>query len=120
MNLQARLRWILLLSCFLVVVAFIGPITPAQAAGYVGTQTCINCHSTWADNGPSTADVASGVVSDDYYPLNLYGTRGAYPFYTIPEAYAGSIHNVTAFNLVDDDHVTCEGCHGSGIAHYGI
>ena len=120
MNLQARFRWILLLSCFLVVVAFVGPVTPAGAAGFVGTNTCIDCHSTWADNDPPVADMTADNASTDYVPLNLLSTHAAQPFYTIPEAYTFSIHNITAFNLVDQDYVKCEGCHGSGIAHFGI
>ncbi len=89
------------------------------AAGFVGTQTCIDCHSTWQDNNPPTQDIISGNVSPDYVPLDLRSTHAQQPFYTIPEAYVSSIHNLTTFDI-NPDHVKCEGCHGSGLAHFGV
>ncbi len=56
----------------------------------------------------------------DYVPLNLRATHAQQPFYTIPEAYISSIHNIPALNLTTTDEVKCEGCHGSGLAHFGV
>jgi hypothetical protein len=110
-----------LLSLFLAVSAFI-VCAPAQTVppGFVGTQTCINCHSTWLDNDPPVQDVIAGNATLDYVPLNLLATHAQQPFYTIPEAYTASIHNIPSFNITTTDFVKCEGCHGSGAAHFGV
>jgi hypothetical protein len=86
----------------------------------VGTQTCIDCHNTWLDNNPPTGQVILGEVSSDYPPLNLASSRTADPWYSIPEGWTASIHNIPAFDLTKTDEVPCEACHGSGQAHYGF
>jgi hypothetical protein len=122
MKVRPNIKWILMLSFFLMIAAFVGARNAAAAAGFVGTQTCINCHSTWQDNNPSVQDLILGnnIVNMDYVPLNLRATHAQEPFYTIPEAYISSIHNIPAFNLTTTDEVKCEGCHGSGLAHFGV
>lgn len=118
---RPKIRWIVLLSFFLIFSAF-AMVTDAKAQlrGKVGTQTCIDCHQNWLDNNPPVEDFISGIVHMDYTPLNLSSTRTGNPFYTIPEGYVSSLHYTPNFNLIEKDHVTCEGCHGSGLAHYGV
>jgi len=122
MKAQSNIKWMVLLSFFLMVAGLGRPRNAAGAAGFVGTQTCIDCHSTWQDNNPSTGDLIKGnaIVNVDYIPLNLLATHAQQPFYTIPEAYVSSIHNIPSFNLNITDEVKCEGCHGSGLAHFGV
>jgi hypothetical protein len=116
---RPKTRWVFLLSLMAVLTAFTTVKSPEAAVGkWVGTQTCINCHSTWLDNDPPTEDVTSGRVSTDYLPLNLSTSRT--PWYTIPEGYVNSLHYTPAFDLAKKDEVQCEGCHGSGQAHYGV
>ncbi len=122
MKLQSKIKWKVWLSFFLMVAAIAGVRNATAAAGFVGTQTCINCHSPWQDNNPPIDDLIKGnaVVTPGYVPLNLLATHGEAPFYSIPEAYVGSIHNIPPFNTTITDEVKCEGCHGSGLAHFGI
>jgi hypothetical protein len=109
----------LLLSLVLVLTAFsLARNSEAQVGKFVGTQTCINCHNTWLDNDPETRDVTSDAVSVDYPPLNLRSSRNI-PWYTIPEGYVNSLHNIPAFDTTTSDEVPCEACHGSGQAHFG-
>jgi hypothetical protein len=108
-----------LLSLILVLTAF-SWVRNSDAGKFVGTQTCIDCHQTWLDNNPATEDVVSGAVSTDYPPLNLLSRRTGAPWYTIPEGYVNSLHNIPAFDLTKTDQVPCEGCHGGGQAHFGI
>jgi len=84
----------------------------------VGTDTCVGCHNTWRDNDPPADDVALGRAHMDYLPLNLSSSRG--PFYTISDGYSTSTHFTPEFNRTIRDEVTCEGCHGSGVAHFGL
>lgn len=121
MKAQAKTKWVLLLSFFLVPSAFLITRGVEAQGNFVGTQTCIDCHSTWLDNNPTDADIVAGRASFDYPPLNLPNHRdGNPPFYTIPEGWAHSIHNVPTFNLTKTNEVPCEGCHGSGLAHFGV
>lgn len=122
MKVQSNIKWKVLLSFLLMVAAFAGVRNATAAAGFVGTQTCIDCHSTWQDNNPSTRDLIMGkdIVTRGYVPLNLLATHAQQPFYSIPEGYVSSIHNITPFDLVTTDFVKCEGCHGSGAAHFGV
>jgi hypothetical protein len=112
----------MLLSFFLMLGAFLKARNLEAQRGFVGTQTCIDCHSTWQDNNPSVQDLILGndIVNLDYVPLNLRATHSQQPFYTIPEAYISSIHNIPSFNTIVTDEVKCEGCHGSGLAHFGV
>lgn len=88
--------------------------------GTAGTQTCINCHQTWLDNDPSVEDTLFGEVSVDYPPPLLYSSRSGDPFYSIPEGYINSIHYTPTFNTTAKNYVSCEDCHGNGLAHYGV
>ena len=88
--------------------------------GTAGTQTCINCHQTWFDNDPSVEDTLSGEVSVDYLPPLLVSSRTGDPFYSIPEGYVNSIHYTPSFDTTAKDYVSCEDCHGNGLAHYGV
>ncbi|HSB04871.1 MAG TPA: hypothetical protein VLK23_06705 [Thermodesulfobacteriota bacterium] len=118
---RPKTRWIFLLSLILVLTAFSMAPKQGQAGKFVGTAVCIDCHQTWLDNNPETADVVSGAVSIDYPPLNLLNHRdGNSPFYTIPEGYVNSIHNIPRFDLTKTDQVPCEACHGGGQAHFGL
>jgi len=119
---RPKTRWIFLLSMILVLTAFyvVRGRDAQSASNWVGTQTCINCHNTWLDNNPATEDVASGAVSLDYPPLNLASSRTGDPWYSIPEGWTASIHNVPASDLQATDEVACEACHGSGQAHFGM
>ena len=119
---RPKTRWIFLLSMILVLTAFyaVRGRDAQSASNWVGTQTCINCHSTWLDNNPTTQDVISGRVSLDYLPLNLASSGREDPWYTIPEGWTASIHNIPAFDLQATDEVACEACHGSGQAHFGL
>lgn len=122
MKVRTNIRFIFLLSLFLILssVALIIIIRSVEAqAGTVGTQTCINCHRDWPDNDPFIEDTLSLPVDIDYVPLNLVPSHSKDPFYTIPEAYVSSIHNLTPLDI-NPDHVKCEGCHGSGLAHFGL
>jgi len=121
MKSQTKIKWIFLFSFFLVLSAFATTHSQAQS-GFVGTQTCINCHSTWEDNNPLTQDTISDNANlPDYVPLNLRATHAQQQFYTIPEGYVSSIHNLTPAEIdINPDHVKCEGCHGSGLAHFGV
>ena len=120
MKVQSKIKWIVLLSFFLMAAASWGARN-AGAAGFVGTQTCIDCHSTWLDNNPTVADIVGGKAGFDYPPLNLLNHRdGSPPFYSIPEGWSQSIHNIPASNLTETDANPCEGCHGSGLAHFGV
>ncbi|OGP93170.1 MAG: hypothetical protein A2156_08435 [Deltaproteobacteria bacterium RBG_16_48_10] len=116
---RSKTRWIFLLSLILVLTAF-SMVRNLDAGKFVGTQTCIDCHQTWLDNNPATEDVVSGGVSTDYPPLNLLSRRAGDPWYTIPEGYVNSLHNVPAFDLTKTDQVPCEACHGGGQAHFGL
>jgi hypothetical protein len=122
MKVRPKIKWMLMLSFFLALSAFLTMSNLQAQPGFVGTQTCIDCHSTWQDNNPSTDDLIKGnaIVNVDYVPLNLLSTHAQQPFYTIPEAYVSSIHNIPSFNLTLTDEVRCEGCHGSGLAHFGV
>ncbi len=91
-----------------------------SAGGKGGYSTCIACHRGWLDNDPPIEDEISLPVGTDYVPLNLVSSHASDPFYTIPEGYVSSIHYTPSFNLLNRDYVTCEGCHGSGLAHYGV
>src|SRR4030043_90706 len=42
------------------------------------------------------------------------------PFYTSPEGYVSSLHYTPSYDPRAKDYVTCEHCHGSGLAHYGV
>jgi hypothetical protein len=119
---RPKTSWIFLLSLILVLTAFYGVRgrDAQSASNFVGTQTCIDCHNTWLDNDPPTGQVVSGEVSFDYPPLNLASSRTGDPWYTIPEGWTASVHNIPAFNLTTTDEVPCEACHGSGQAHFGI
>ena len=90
------------------------------ARGTAGTQSCINCHQTWLDNDPSSGDVQSGEASADYLPPVLAPSQTGNPFYTITRGYVNSIHYTPAFDLTATDYVSCEACHGNGLAHYGV
>lgn len=122
MKVEPKIPWMLLLSLFLILSVSVYDMNRDLEAqpGKVGTQTCIACHQDWLDNNPSVEDFISGAVHVDYVPLNLSSTRTGKPFYTIPEGYVSSLHYTPAFNLIGKDYVTCEGCHGSGLAHYGV
>ena len=109
----------MVLSFFLMVAALFG-VRNAGAAGFVGTQTCIDCHSTWQDNNPPVEDVLSGDTSVDYLPVNLSLTRSGNPFYTIPEGFVSSLHYTPPSALTAKDFVSCENCHGTGLAHFGV
>ncbi len=116
---RPKTRWVFLLSLMVVLTAFtVVRSADAVVGKWVGTQTCINCHNTWLDNNPPTEDVTSGRVSTDYPPLNLSSSQT--PWYTIPEGYVNSIHYTPNFDLAKKDEVQCEGCHGSGQAHFGL
>jgi hypothetical protein len=121
MKAGAKIRWILLLSFFLVVAVFTG-MRKAEAAAFIGTQVCIDCHQTdaWLDNNPPIFDVVFNNANADYVPLNLRASHENDPFYTVPEAYTNSIHNIPSFNVNITDEVKCEGCHGKGLAHFGL
>jgi hypothetical protein len=116
---RPKTRWIFLLSLILVLTTFyvVRGRDAQSASNWVGTQTCIDCHNTWLDNNPPTGQVILGEVSTDYPPLTLHSTGD--PWYTIPEGWTTSIHNVPAFNITKTDEVPCEACHGSGQAHFG-
>ena len=117
---KIKTKWVLLLSFFLVLSCFLMTRDLGAEAGFVGTQTCIDCHHTWQDNNPTTKDIISDNANlADYVPLNLRSTHAQQQFYTIPEGYVSSIHNLTTFDI-NPDHVKCEGCHGSGLAHFGV
>ena len=120
MKVRPKIRWMVLLSFFLVFSAFVTARDSEAAKGFVGTQTCIDCHQSWLDNNPETADVASGHVSFDYRPLSIQSSTEPPPWYSIPEGYVNSVHNITPLDLTKTDDVKCEGCHGTGIAHFGI
>jgi hypothetical protein len=89
------------------------------APGTVGTQTCINCHQNWVDNDPLFQDIISENASVDYLPANLSLLSGN-PFYTIPVGYVNSLHYTPSSDSSAVDFVTCEDCHGSGLAHFGM
>jgi hypothetical protein len=126
MKLFTNTRWIFLLSLFLVLSLFALAKNSQAKAGFVGTQTCTDCHQTdaWLDNNPPIFDVVLNIAEDnanvDYVPLNLRASHETSPFYTIPEGYTASIHNIPSFNLTITDEVQCEGCHGKGLAHFGL
>ena len=120
MKVRPKILLILLLSFFLVWCAFLKARNLEARRGFVGTQTCISCHQDWSDNNPSVEDALSGDVGVDYLPLNLSSTRTGSPFYTIPEGYVSSLHYTPPFNLAAKDFVSCENCHGSGLAHFGV
>ncbi len=119
---RPKTRWIFLLSLILVLTAFsMVRNLEAQTGKFVGTAVCIDCHQTWLDNNPPERDVVSGNASFDYPPLNLANHRdGNPPFYTIPEGWTHSIHNIPRFDLTKTDEVPCEACHGGGQAHFGL
>ena len=121
MKVRAKVHWIFLLSFFLGLSVFSMGSNSQAKAGFAGTQTCIDCHHTyaWFDNDPTLFDAIESNLNVDYVPLNLWASHEKNKFYTIPEAYVGSIHNLTSFDI-NPDHVKCEGCHGSGLAHFGI
>jgi hypothetical protein len=110
----------LLLSLFLILSTFALVRDIGAQAGRVGTPTCIACHRDWPDNDPPIEDEIFLPVGMDYVPLNLLSSHAANPFYTIPEGYVSSTHYTPTFDLLARDEVTCEGCHGSGLAHYGV
>jgi len=120
MKVRPNIKWILMLSFFLIIAAFVGARNAAAAAGFVGTQTCIDCHQNWLDNNPSIEDTLSGDVSVDYLPVNLSSTRAGDPFYTIAEGFISSLHYTPSSDPTAKDFVSCESCHGSGLAHYGM
>jgi hypothetical protein len=121
MKFQAKIKWIWLLSFFMFLPMFtVTRVPDAATRGRVGTQTCIDCHQNWFDNNPPVEDTLSGDVSADYFPVNLSSTRAGNPFYTIPEGYVSSLHYTPSSDLTAKDFVSCEGCHGSGLAHYGV
>ncbi len=118
---RPKIRWIVVLSFIMIISAYnhVGGVSKGKTGG-VGTQTCIDCHQTWQDNNPPVEDIVSGITSIDYLPLNLYSSHEESPFYTIPEGYVSSTHYTPPSNLSLYDNVTCEGCHGSGLGHYGV
>ena len=120
MKVHLKISLIMLLSFFLMLCAFLKASNLEAQRGKVGTQTCIDCHQNWLDNNPSVEDTLSGDVSVDYLPVNLSSTRTGNPYYTIPEGYFSSLHYMPSFNLTAKDFVSCESCHGSGLAHYGV
>jgi hypothetical protein len=120
MKLRTNGKWIFLLSVSLILSSLLGARDIQAQAGRVGTQTCIACHRGWPDNDPPIEDEIFLPVGPDYVPFNLVPSHGEFPFYTIPEGYVSSIHYVPSFNTLLKDFVTCESCHGSGLAHYGV
>ena len=90
----------------------------SEAQG-VGSISCIRCHETWRDNGPTLQDIANNNVTFDYLPPFVTSIQQN-PFYTIPEGYLSSMHNSPTFNPTATDYVTCEACHGSGVGHQGV
>ena len=122
---HARSGWLWLL--FLVLTFTVFALTPdAEAArrrrvrvtAPVGTQTCVGCHIGWHDNNPPLSDVAANNAAIDYLPFNFAPRANSFYFY--PEGYFASAHATPTFNLTATDYVTCEACHGSGAAHFGL
>jgi len=120
MKLRTNTRWVFLLSLFLILSTFALVRDIGAQAGRVGTATCIACHRDWPDNDPPIEDEILLPVGMDYVPLNLLSSHAETPFYTIPEGYVSSTHYTPTFDLLARDEVTCEGCHGSGLAHFGV
>lgn len=120
MKFRTYAKWICLFSVFLILSSLILIRSIGAQPGKAGTQTCIACHQDWLDNNPPVEDFISGSVQMDYVPLNLVSTRTGNPFYTIPEGYVSSSHDTPVSNPAARDQVTCEGCHGGGLAHYGV
>jgi hypothetical protein len=117
---KIKIKWVVLLSFFIISSTFAVTRNLEAQRGKVGTQTCIDCHQTWFDNNPSVEDTLSGLVSADYLPFNLTTTRSGSPFYTIPEGFVSSLHYTPSFDPTSKDFVSCESCHGSGLAHFGL
>ena len=121
---HARSGWLWLL--FLVLILTVFALTPdaearvrrVRVTAPVGTQTCVGCHIGWQDNNPPLNDVAINNADIDYFPLNFAPRSNS--FYFIPEAYDASIHGTPESNPTATDYVTCEACHGSGSAHFGV
>jgi hypothetical protein len=114
-------KWMFLLCLFFIlsISAMMIIVEGGFGAGTVGTQTCINCHQTWLDNDPSSQDILTGNASVDYLPANLSSLSGS-PFYSIPVGYLNSLHYTPSSDSSAVDFVTCEDCHGGGLAHYGM
>ena len=121
MKIYVNKKWMFLLCLFFILSIFIMMriVEARSGTGKVGTQTCINCHQTWVDNDPPFQDILSENASVDYLPGNLYSLSGS-PFYTIPIGYLSSLHYTPSSNSSAIDFVTCEDCHGGGLAHYGM
>ena len=121
---RARSGWLWLLFLVLTLTVFI--LTPDAEARVrrirvtapVGTATCEGCHIGWQDNNPPGNDIATNNADITYFPLNFAPRSNS--FYFIPEAYRASIHATPQFDLTATDFVTCEACHGSGAAHFGV
>jgi hypothetical protein len=120
MKFRTNTRWMFFLSLCLILSCLALVRDTEAKAGRVGTQTCIACHRGWLDNDPSIEDEIFLPVDMDYVPLNLLSSHAESPFYTIPQGYVSSSHYTPAFEPLARDEVTCEGCHGSGLAHYGV
>ena len=120
MNIRFQLGWIagFFLLPIMAGLAVTGSLE-AQPQKEVGTQTCIGCHHNWLDNNPPIEDTISGNAHMDYLPLNLSALRPRGSFYTIAEGYFSSSHSTPVSDTTQKDFVTCEGCHGSGLGHYG-
>jgi hypothetical protein len=117
---KIKIKWIVLLSFLAILFAFSVAKNLEAQRGRVGTQTCIDCHQNWLDNNPPVEDVLSGDTSVDYLPVNLSLTRSGNPFYTIPEGFVSSLHYTPPSALTAKDFVSCEDCHGTGLAHFGV
>jgi len=119
MKVRSKIKWIMMFSFILILSAFLMTTNLEAQRGRVGTQTCINCHQNWVDNDPPFQDILSENASVDYLPGNLYSLSGS-SFYTIPVGYLNSLHYTPSSSSSAVDFVTCEDCHGSGLAHYGM
>ena len=113
---MGRSKWISFLVTVFLLVFFMANQSEAQG---VGSITCIRCHETWRDNSPTLQDIAANNVDFDYSPL-FVTTIQPNSFYTIPEGYLSSLHSSPTFDPTATDYVRCEGCHGSGVGHFGI
>jgi hypothetical protein len=124
MKIQAKLKWTVFFIFLIVSVVAVTDNSSAQirSRGFVGTQTCINCHETasWRDNDPSFFDITTGNAHMDYLPLNLPASLFGGPFYTITGGYQSSIHSSPEFNPTATFYVGCEDCHGGGVGHFGL
>ena len=123
MKVRQGLRCVVIVLSVCLILSAVLPASQSEAARVrvrapVGTETCKGCHIGWYDNDPPLNDVVINNADIDYLPMNFAPRLNSFYFY--PEAYFASSHSTPGSSQAATDYVTCEGCHGSGAAHFGL